>query len=64
LLEIFQVGRRLVLPGWHEIAVSAQAIILPGDFDVSVALRAHFLVPDRLLVGFANVFLRRRPRLG
>jgi hypothetical protein len=36
LFEIFQVRGRLVLPRWHQMAVPAQEIILPGDFDVSI----------------------------
>src|SRR6266705_233955 len=38
LLEIFQTGRRLVLPGGHQEAIRAQHVVFLADLDVIVVL--------------------------
>src|SRR5262247_1645565 len=48
LVEIAQIGRRLVLPGRHEVAVCAQKVVLAADDDMQIAFGAHGLAPDRL----------------
>src|SRR5215470_5979722 len=46
LLEVAQIGRRLVLPGGHEITVRAQEVVLLTDDHVIVVFGAVVLVPD------------------
>jgi hypothetical protein len=58
LPEISQVRKRLVLPGWHEEAISAQEIVFVADLYVIVGFAAVLLPPDRgLFVGFAAIAL-------
>src|SRR5712691_5079977 len=62
LIEVFQIRRRLVLPGRHQPVVCADEIVLLADLDLAVVLRANRLDPDR--VSFATVIPRDRPRTG
>src|SRR5262245_62479229 len=62
LIEIFQVGSRLILPSGHQVAVLADVIILLADRDVMVALGADILEPDRL--AFPPVVLGHGTRAG
>src|SRR6267154_5045272 len=50
LVEIFQIRRRLVLPGGHKGAVRALEITLAAKEDVLVVLGAMILDPDRVTV--------------
>src|SRR6516164_9879415 len=52
-LEILQVRRRLVIAGGHEVAVSAEEVVLLADDDLIVALHARALVPFRPWIGVA-----------
>ena len=45
LLEIAQIGWRLILAGRHQVAVAAHEIVLLADDDVIVVLGAIILVP-------------------
>src|ERR1700722_20709985 len=62
LLEIFQIGRRLILPGRHQIAVRTQHIALAPDVDELLALGANILDPDRPRIGVAAIGLIHGPR--
>src|SRR5215510_9205046 len=62
LVEIAQIGRRLVLPGRHQVAVRAQKIVLAADDDVQIALGTDGLAPDRLRILVTTVALVHRPR--
>src|ERR1700722_4279651 len=65
LLEISQIGRNLLLPGRHQVAVRAQHIVLLADLDVVVVLAAIVVAPERLLlVRLAPVGLVVRPGAG
>src|SRR5215470_11498782 len=62
LLEISQVGRRLVLLCRHQVAVRAHHIDLLPDADMLVALGTNGLDPDR--TAHAMVALDDRPGTG
>src|SRR5438477_8611951 len=47
LLEIFQIRRRLILPGGHQIPIPTQVIVFFADDDLAVALVAIYFVPTR-----------------
>src|SRR5262249_59407732 len=61
LIEVSQVRRRLVLAGGHQVAFRAEEVALPADFNVAIALRAIFLLPDRFFVRVAAVALGDGP---
>src|SRR5882672_9387181 len=60
LIEVFQIRRRLVLPGRHQLVVGADEIVFLADPDLTVVLRANRLDPDR--VALATVVSRDDPR--
>src|SRR5262245_42908747 len=62
LLEIPQVGRRLVLLGGHEEAVGAEVIVFRADHDLGVALGAVVLRPLRARARVALESLVGGPR--
>src|SRR5713101_6888423 len=62
LVEKSQIRRRLILPHRHQIAVSAQEIVLLADDDMLVALGANRLAPDRAFFCIAKVLLDNGPR--
>src|SRR5579883_2278805 len=65
LLEIAQIGRRLVLLGRHQVAVAAEEIVLLADADMIIALAAdHVGKPDRFVADHAPVGLIDDPRPG
>src|SRR5205807_1496455 len=63
LFEIFQVGRRLVFPDRHEVAIETDEIIVLANAHMRVVLGANrFAPPDRLLRLHAPIVLHDRPR--
>src|SRR6516165_3556725 len=56
LLEISQIGGRLVLARGHQVAIATDEIVLLADLNMSVAL-ARKIRPDRLRVRVAQVLL-------
>src|SRR6266436_1883154 len=64
LIEISQIGRRLILLDRHHIAVLADEIVVLADADVVIILAAIIEMPDRSRVGFAMVFFGNGPRAG
>src|SRR6202023_2211209 len=62
LLEISQIGRRLVLLGRHQEPIPAQEIVLLADGDLPVAFGNIILRPDRTRIRVAHVFLVDGPR--
>src|SRR5262245_48357735 len=62
LLEISQIGRRLVLLGGHQVAIRAHHVDLLPDADMFIALGTNGLDPDR--IAHAMVALDDRPRTG
>jgi hypothetical protein len=60
LLEISQVGRRLVLPGGHQKAVCTQEIIILADDDVIVVLGTIVFHED--IIAVATVVFGHHPR--
>src|SRR5215510_16177590 len=63
-VEIAQIGRRLVLPGRHQVSVGAQKIVLAADGDMEVALGADGLAPHWPRSLRAAVGLVHGPRAG
>src|SRR6266446_8069405 len=61
LLEIAQIGRRLILAGRHQVAVATHEIVLLADDDVIVVLGTIVLVPA--FVRDALIVLGHGPRL-
>src|SRR5262245_7438324 len=53
LLEIRQIRRRLILPGRHQLAVTAKVVVLLADEHMGVALGADVVFPDRTRIRFA-----------
>src|ERR1700730_8263564 len=53
LLEVSQIGWRLILLGGHQEAISAQEIVFRADDDLVVALGAESLAPVRMRIGVA-----------
>src|SRR4051812_18919010 len=62
LAEIFEIGRRLVLPRRHQKSIGAEEITLPCDLDMGVAFRADAFFPVRSRVLHVTILLERRPR--
>src|SRR4051812_24524152 len=62
LLEVASVGRRLVLPDRHQIAIGADGIHLFADRDQIVGFHAIVLHPARTWIWSAYVFLVDDPR--
>src|SRR5438552_16928447 len=62
LIEEFQIGRRLILAGRHQVAVAADEIVVLADHHVMVALGADIFEPDRLGTEVAPVGLHHGPR--
>jgi len=63
LLEIAQIGWRLVLHRWHQQAIGAEIVHLIADADMCVVFTAHGMAePDRLVIWGAPVGLVDRPR--
>src|SRR5262245_30515654 len=59
--KILQVRRRLVLAGRHQLAVSAEEVVLVLDLDPRVLLRTHRRAPQRMRLRRALGFLGDRP---
>src|SRR5215510_3666356 len=65
LLEIAQVGRRLVLLGRHKVAVGAEKVVLLTDADVVIAFAANLVgKPERFIAYHASIGLLDHPRPG
>src|ERR1700730_18142809 len=63
LLEIAQIGRRLVLHGGHQEAVAAEEINLVADADMSISFAASRAAePSRLVGRAAPVGCVHQPR--
>src|SRR5215475_1226374 len=62
--EVLQVRRRLVLAGRHQLAVSAEEVVLVLDLDARVLLRAHRRAPERVRLRRALGCLGDRPGPG
>src|SRR5262249_289486 len=62
LLEKSRVGRRLVFPRRHQVAVRAQVVALLADDHPGIPLRANELAPDRSRTRIAIVVLGHGPR--
>src|SRR5262245_34716195 len=62
LLEIPKVGRRLILPGRHQKAVTVNVVVFPADNDVMIVFVAVVLEPFDL--AFAPVALVHGPGVG
>src|SRR5262249_464466 len=62
LVEIAQVGRRLVFLRGHQVAVGAEHVVLATNMDVIVAFRADIFAPIRSRIGVALVALEHLPR--
>src|SRR5712671_1784192 len=61
LFEIFQIRRRLVLPGGHQEALRAEHVVLIRNGDMIVGLAAILLAPCGIGIGTTPVVLRDRP---
>src|SRR5713226_10276445 len=59
-LEISQVRRRLILQGWHQVAICTEEIVFFADDDVTVVLGAVVFEPDDVTV--AAIALVHGPR--
>src|SRR5215475_6569538 len=59
--EVLQVRRRLVLAGRHQLAVSAEEVVLVLDLDPRVFFRTHRGAPERPCFRRALGFLGDRP---
>src|SRR5258708_3099219 len=65
LLEITQIGRRLVLHGGHQEAVAAEVINLLADADMCISFAANRVAePSRLVGRDASVGFVYKPRAG
>src|SRR6266852_4944170 len=62
LVEIFQIRRRLVLAHWHQVAVTADVVVVGADLDVAVVLGTRVFEPDWVIL--AAVGLGDRPGTG
>src|SRR6266478_3588258 len=49
-LEIPQIRRRLILQGWHQVAICTEEIVFLADDDVTVVLGAVVFEPDHVTV--------------
>src|SRR5262249_48477594 len=49
-IEISQIGRRLVLLGWHQMAIRAQEVVFIADVDMGIVLGANVFGPDRAFI--------------
>ena len=61
-LKVFQIGRRLVLLGGHQVPVGAEEISIAADLDVLIVLGTDMLAPDRPRATRAPIVLGDRPR--
>ena len=61
-MEISQIGRRLVLLGWHQDPIPAQEIVFLAYHDLRVAFGEIVLRPIRTQIGVVDVFLVDGPR--
>src|SRR5712672_929451 len=59
-LEIPQIRRRLILQGWHQVAICTEEIVFFADDDVTVVLGAVVFEPDDVTV--AAIALVHGPR--
>src|SRR5437016_4864497 len=63
LIEISQIGRRLIFPRRHQQSVGAEEIAPPCDFEMRIVLRADAFAPDRPRILHAAPFPGRGPGL-
>src|SRR5450755_3170940 len=62
LLEIAEIGRRLIPAGGHELAIRVQVVELLADQHICGRRRAILLAMNRVFAGIALVALQHGPR--
>jgi hypothetical protein len=62
LLEVSEIGRRLILLGRHQEPIPAQPIVFLADDNIHVALNARRFAPLWTRIGIAPISLVYAPR--